>query len=156
SVLMVQGGDGDAEASKAISSRSSGFRFISYDRRGLLRSPLDGPQTISLQTHTDDAARVLEAAGEDAAFIFGTSIGALIGLDLLCRYPALVKRLVAHEPPATELLDETERAATDRARDEIETLLKTRGPLHAMRKFLQATRVDFADRETDVPLPPTN
>jgi pimeloyl-ACP methyl ester carboxylesterase len=153
-VLMLQGGDGDADTSSPIAARSSGFRLVSYDRRGLSRSALDGPQGITLETHTDDAARVLEAAGGAPAFVFGTSIGAMMGLDLLARYPALVKKLVAHEPPATDLLAETEQAGVQRAREEIDALLKTRGPLHAMRRFLAATRVDFTEREPGVPLPP--
>ena len=155
-VLMLQGGDGDAEGSNAIAERSSGFRFVSFDRRGLSRSTLETPSGLELAVHTDDAAAVIAAAGGGPVFVFGTSIGALIGLDLVARYPDLVTRLIAHEPPATEFLSEEDRASSDRARDEIEATYKSAGVLQAMRKFLAATGVDFMDREDDVGLPAPN
>lgn len=148
-VLMLQGGDGDADASNAIAEQLGGYRVVSYDRRGLSRSALHQPGAVELALHTADALAVLDAATPEPAYVFGTSIGALLGLDLVARFPARVKRLVAHEPPATELLGEKERAATDQARDEIDQLYRSRGVLPAMRKFLAGTGVDFLDREPE-------
>jgi pimeloyl-ACP methyl ester carboxylesterase len=153
-VLMLQGGDGDADASNALADRMPDFEVLSYDRRGLSRSAApEAAAGLELQTHTDDAARVLDGR---PAFVFGTSIGANIGLDLLARYPQLVKKLVAHEPPVTELLPAGQQAEVERGRDEVDHIFRTKGVAAAMRKFLGATGVDFSDREPDVGLPPIN
>jgi pimeloyl-ACP methyl ester carboxylesterase len=40
----------------------------------------------------------------DEAYVFGCSGGALIGLDLVNRYPGQVHTLVAHEPPAMNVM----------------------------------------------------
>jgi hypothetical protein len=67
-----------------------------------------------------------------------------------------VKRLVAHEPPATELLAPADRVATDAARDEVDALYRAKGVLPAMRKCFAGTGIDFLDREPDVGLPGVN
>lgn len=46
-----------------------------------------------------------------AAVTLGSSIGALIGLDLLIRQPDDVRMLAAHEPPVGSLLSEGEKPA---------------------------------------------
>ena len=155
-LLVLQGGDGDADASALLAERLSGFTVVTYDRRGLSRSELEAPGAVELPTHTSDALAVLDAATAAPAFVFGTSIGATIGLDLAARFPGRVRRLVAHEPPATELLAPADRAATDAARDEIDALYREKGVLPAMRRFFAGTGIDFMDREPDVGLPPAN
>ncbi len=40
--------------------------------------------------------------------MFGSSAGALIGLELVARHPELVRTLVAHEPPAHYLVSDEE------------------------------------------------
>ena len=57
-----------------------------------------------LDVHGDDAAAVIEAVGGGPAYVFGTSGGAQIGLNLAARHPELVRALVAHEPPTVMLL----------------------------------------------------
>jgi pimeloyl-ACP methyl ester carboxylesterase len=152
-LLMLQGGDGDAKGSAPIAAHLPGFNVISYDRRGLSRSSVDVPAAIELGTHTRDALAVLEAATPEPAFVFGTSIGALIGLDLVARWPNRVRRLIAHEPPCTELLAPELRAQVERGREDIETTFRTQGVMPAMRKFFAATGIDPTDREPDAPLP---
>jgi pimeloyl-ACP methyl ester carboxylesterase len=49
----------------------------------------------------------------EPAFVFGSSIGALIGLDLIARNPEQVRILIAHDPPAWELLPVAERDPSD-------------------------------------------
>ena len=55
--------------------------------------------------HADDAAAVIEAMGQGPAYVFGTSGGAEVGLDLAARHPSVVRRLVAHEKSGLRLLD---------------------------------------------------
>jgi pimeloyl-ACP methyl ester carboxylesterase len=156
-LFVLQGGDGDADASVLLADRlASAFTVLTYDRRGLSRSEIDGPVSLELSTHTNDAAAVLEAATAEPAFVFGTSIGALMGLDLVARFPSRVRKLIAHEPPSTELLNPEQFADTERTRDEIDALYKAKGVLPAMRRFFAGTGIDFMDREPDVGFPPAN
>jgi len=155
-LLIVQGGDGDADTSAALAQALDGFTVVTYDRRGLSRSAGLAAGPVELPRHTDDALEVLDAATHEPAFVFGTSIGACIGLDLVARHPERVRHLVAHEPPLTGLLPAAEREAVDRARDEIDALYRAKGVLPAMRKFFAGTGIDFMDREPDVGFPPAN
>jgi len=59
--------------------------------------------------HSDDAHRLLAELSTAPAYVFGSSGGALIGLDLVAHHPEQVCTLVAHEPPADYLLPATEQ-----------------------------------------------
>jgi pimeloyl-ACP methyl ester carboxylesterase len=150
-LLVIQGGGGTADASDGIASVLDGeFRIISFDRRGLLRSPLDDPQeALSIERHAWDALALLDALGVESAYVFGSSLGALIGLELLRLRPDRVRLLVAHEPPAASLLADAERAAHLASRREVLATALQEGPRAAMRKALEAMGVDAEDREQD-------
>lgn len=72
-------------------------RVIFYDRRGYGRSR--DATVRSVDTHTRDAAAVLERLATTAAVLVGTSAGATIALDLVVRRPDLVRAVVVHEAP---------------------------------------------------------
>ena len=154
-LLLLQGGDGDADASDALAAGLTGhFTVCSYDRRGLARSPVDDPSApVDLTTHSDDAALLLAAVTGQPAAVFGTSLGALLGLELLSRHPERVRLLVAHEPPATELLAEPERSRAVSGQEEVEAAYLTGGVAVAMRKFAALAGLRFDDREPEVTLP---
>jgi pimeloyl-ACP methyl ester carboxylesterase len=154
-LLMLQGGDGDADGTDALAEYlADQYTIVSYDRRGLSRSPLDNPHaTVDLVTHSDDAARLLTAVTGAPALVFGGSLGALLGLDLVSRHPRLVRLLVAHEPPATELLPPRERQQAVADQEEIEQLYRTGGVAAAMQRFVAVAGADVNDREPDVALP---
>ncbi|WP_322750758.1 MULTISPECIES: alpha/beta hydrolase [unclassified Frankia] len=154
-LLMLPGGDGDADATDALAERLAGrYTVVGYDRRGLTRSPLHDQNTaVDVATHSDDAARVLAAVTDSPALVFGVSLGALVGLDLICRHPQRVRLLVAHEPPATELLPERDREQAASGQEEIERLYRSEGMAAAMRQFLALAGVDITDREADVAPP---
>jgi pimeloyl-ACP methyl ester carboxylesterase len=98
-LLVLPGGDGDADASDRLASEVTGFTVVTYDRRGTLRSPIDDPaDPVTLATHADDAARVLIAVTTHAARAFATGLGAAIALELVARHPHRVSMLVAYEP----------------------------------------------------------
>ena len=109
-LLLLQGGDGDADAADAIAGHLAGdYTVLSYDRRGLSRSPVsDLAAPVGMAVHSEDASRLLAALGSEPALVFGVSLGAMLGLDLISRHPEQVRLLVAHEPPATGLLPEPE------------------------------------------------
>jgi pimeloyl-ACP methyl ester carboxylesterase len=154
-LLVLQGGDGDANGMRALVGELVGtFTVVTYDRRGLSRSAVtEGAPPPTMETHADDAALVLEAVTREPAFVLGSSIGALIGLHLVARHPDKVKRLIAHEPPSTQFLAESERAAASQSQADIEDAFRKEGLPGAMRKFAAIAGLDFNDREPDVEPP---
>ena len=111
-LLIIPGGPQDAGVFADLSQHlASHFAVVAYDPRGNSRSTFDGePEAQDLDVHGDDAARLIEALGAGSAYVFGTSGGAQIGLNLTARYPELVRALVAHEPPAVLMLDDPSAA----------------------------------------------
>ncbi|AXB43835.1 alpha/beta fold hydrolase [Amycolatopsis albispora] len=108
-LLMIAGGLGAADSYRALAKRlGSDYTVLTYDRRGHFRSTDEttGPVPVSLQA--DDARAVIEHAGLGKATVFGSSAGALIGLDLAARHPDVLTGLVAHEPPLVQLLPDAE------------------------------------------------
>jgi pimeloyl-ACP methyl ester carboxylesterase len=105
-LLMIPGGPVDADDFAGQASLlGDRYTVVRYDPRGLSRSALDRPpDELSIETQADDARRLLMAMGGEPAYVFGTSGGAQVGLCLVASHPEAVDTLVAHEPPAAELL----------------------------------------------------
>ncbi|MFH8842523.1 alpha/beta fold hydrolase [Streptomyces sp. NPDC017868] len=136
-LLLVPGGAGDAGLFEGMADllADAGHTVVSYDQRGLSRSPLDGPlgdQRVA--EWRDDALAVLEAVSPDEpAYVFGSSSGAIVALALLAAHPDRVRRLVAHEPPLVELLADPAPYREHFA--EVRELYRTRGLGPAMARF---------------------
>lgn len=93
----------------------------------------------------------------ESALVFGNSIGALIGLNLAAKHPGRVRALVAHEPPAPELLPDSERTDALRAWKEVQETHRREGVAAAMNLFMTIAAVNSDDRESGVEPPaPTN
>jgi acetyltransferase/esterase len=97
------GGDGFQRVAKYLAAR---FTVATYDRRGLSRSQLDGPQDYvhRLETDADDVRRLIEHLSGEPATVFGASSGAIVALNVLTRHASVVRDLVPHEPPIMRLL----------------------------------------------------
>ncbi|MFE4863141.1 alpha/beta fold hydrolase [Streptomyces sp. NPDC056670] len=107
-LLLIAGGGGDAgifePVAEALADR---FTVVTYDPRGHSRSPLDGPDVDQcVATQADDAYRLLGRVAPDGspAYVFGTSSGAIVAVELLTRHPERLARVVAHEPVLVSLL----------------------------------------------------
>jgi pimeloyl-ACP methyl ester carboxylesterase len=141
-LLLIPGGGCDAGIFDGIAGPLAGsFTVISFDPRGHSRSPLDGPpEDQRAEIHGEDASRLLARLTPEAAFIFGSSSGAVAGLDLAARHPGQVRLLVAHEPPLLRLLPDAAqaRAFID---DVHETYLRA-GAGQAMLKFAAGIGMD--------------
>lgn len=151
-LLLLQGGDGGADGADALAGHlAGGYTVLSYDRRGLSRSPVRDPAApVDMTVHSEDASRLLAAAGSGPALVFGVSLGAMLALDLISRHPEQVRLVVAHEPPATGLLPEPERSQAIRDQQEVEELYRREGTAAAMRKFVALAGIRFDDREPDI------
>lgn len=154
-LLMLAGGHGDADTTDAVCEQLiNHFTVVTYDRRGLTRSTVDasaGAPTIA--THSDDAHHLLAALTAESSSVFGSSIGALIGLELVTRHPEQVLVLVAHEPPAWQLLPDSKRGSAIRSLEDIVETFRRDGTKAAFQKFATFAAIDYADREPDVVLP---
>jgi pimeloyl-ACP methyl ester carboxylesterase len=106
-LLLIPGGPVDADGwAPIVGLLEPHYTVVRYDPRGISRSRLEVPETVSVETHADDAARLLAEFGGEPAYVLGHSGGGVIGLALVERHPELVHAYVAHEPPPVELLPE--------------------------------------------------
>lgn len=137
-LLTLQGGAGDAESSDGLAGALADcYTVVAYDRRGLSRSPIeDESQPIEIATHREDASRLLAALTDEPAYVFGCSLGALIGLDLVAAHPEQVRLLVAHEAALADLLDEPERSQLTERQHDVEATFEGDGLFPAMQKLL--------------------
>src|SRR5689334_11919008 len=93
-LLMMPGGPADAGAFHNVGQElASDYTVVTYDPRGLSHSTLEGPfdDTRMVQIFADDAYRLLQATTEEPAFVFASSGGAVIALELVARHPKMVE-----------------------------------------------------------------
>lgn len=111
-LLMIHGGGGDADKFHRVASHlADRYTVVTYDRRGHSRSNLaNQTEDYQVETHSDDAHRLLVELTDEPAYIFGSSSGAVIGLDLSIRHPEQVRILIPHEPILLQLLNGDEQA----------------------------------------------
>jgi pimeloyl-ACP methyl ester carboxylesterase len=89
-LLLIPGGGGDAgNYSQIAESLADEYTVLTYDRRGNSRSRLrTDPTKLRVEEQSADGLAVLEYNGMSSASVFGSSSGAVIGLDLGGAFPA--------------------------------------------------------------------
>jgi pimeloyl-ACP methyl ester carboxylesterase len=109
-LVMIPAASGDAGLYAFVAdSLCDEYKVITYDRRGYARSTRHEPQNFEISQQSRDALAVLHSVGERAAFVFGSSSGAIFALDLAKTQPDVIKAVVAHEPPVARVLPDSER-----------------------------------------------
>lgn len=100
-LLLVPGGPADAGVFAAIRPLlAEDHTVVSYDPRGLSRSPLEGePGADTIGEHAEDVHRLLTETGP--ADVLASSGGAITMLEHVRRHPGDVRTVVLHEPPVT-------------------------------------------------------
>jgi pimeloyl-ACP methyl ester carboxylesterase len=93
-----------------------------------------GPLLLMIPGAPADAAHLLAALGTGPTYVLGCSGGALTGLDLVARHPDRVDTLVAHEPPAMNLLPDS--AGWRAAFQEVYETYRRDGSGPAMQQFI--------------------
>lgn len=154
-LLLIPGGPQDAGVFDALArALAADFTVVSFDPRCNSRSPCDAmDRDLDVGTHADDAAAVIDAVGQGPAYVFGTSGGAQVGLDLAARHPGLVRRLIAHEPPSMMLLGDPEpHLAADRA---LQETYRRDGVEAAMAQFFGEAGLEGGGPEEDGAPPET-
>ncbi|QBD80452.1 alpha/beta hydrolase [Ktedonosporobacter rubrisoli] len=148
-LLLIHGGGGDARAFNGIARYlERRYTVVTYDRRGLSRSTPDDPEEEQhVEVHSDDAHHLLATVTSEPAYVFGSSGGAVVGLDLVARYSHQVRTLIAHEPPSHLVSGLEER------HDSIRAIAHREGATSAMQQFMAQIGVTYDDRELDADLP---
>jgi pimeloyl-ACP methyl ester carboxylesterase len=100
SVLFIAGTTGDAGHFTQVATRlATEFTVVTYDRRGNSRSPRPAGWTqTSVAEQAEDAAELIQALQLAPSAVFATSAGGPIGLDLMIRFPHLLRGIVLHDP----------------------------------------------------------
>ncbi|MFE1771446.1 alpha/beta fold hydrolase [Streptomyces sp. NPDC059008] len=154
-LLLVNGGDADAAMFAPLAGLlADDYTVVTFDLRGNSRSRLTGPPRAQrIEEHGHDAHLLLGAvAGDEPAYVFGTSYGGMIGMDLLARHPGQVRALVAHEPFVIDLLPDAPHWHD--LFQEVYELYQREGLDPAMRRFSTAIGVDGPPRAAqNLPVP---
>jgi pimeloyl-ACP methyl ester carboxylesterase len=132
--LMLIGSPMDARGFISLAARFPDRTVVTYDPRGTARSEKADPLTESTpDQHADDVHRVIAAVGGPVD-LFATSGGAINALALVARHAGDVRTLVAHEPPASQLLPDREAALA--ACTDVRDTYRRAGYGPAMAKFI--------------------
>lgn len=112
-LILAAGMDHSAVAAPLAAHLANHFTTIRFDRRGVSRGARTAHAAAAdqLAAHADDAAALVDSITDDPVFVFGASIGALVGFELIGRHPASVRHAVLHEPPAESLVPDPTRSA---------------------------------------------
>ncbi len=109
-ILLIHGGGGDADKFHHVADHlANWYKVVTYDRRSHSRSNLaNQTEDYRVETHSDDAHRLLAKLTDKPAYVFGSSSGAVIGLDLCIRHPEQVSVMIPHEPVLLQFLNGNE------------------------------------------------
>ena len=129
---------------------------VTYDPRGVGRSERsDGARWSTPEEHADDLHRLIAALDAEPVDVFASSGGAVNALVLVARHPEQVRTLVAHEPPAAQVLPDREQALV--AVVDVHETYERDGVGPAMAKFIGLTSLkgpipaDFASQPSPNP-----
>ena len=116
-LVVLVGAPMGAEAFAPLADALAGRRTVlTCDPRGIGRSRVEDREADSLpELRAGDLAALVDHLDAGPATVVGSSGGAVTALALAQVRPDLVRHLVAHEPPLTELLPDREalRSATE-------------------------------------------
>ncbi len=139
-VLLMIGSPMDASGFTMLGERFPDRTVVTYDPRGVGRSPrADGVTGAMPDEHAEDLRLLLSELDDGPVDIFASSGGAVNALALVARNPAGIRTLVAHEPPLATVLPDREEALA--ATEDIHETYERDGLGPAMAKFIAFTSV---------------
>jgi pimeloyl-ACP methyl ester carboxylesterase len=116
-VLLLIGSPMGASGFASLVGHFTDRTVVTYDPRGAERSKrTDGALTTTTGEHADDLHRLIAALDSGPVDILASSGGAINALALVARHPEQIRTLVAHEPPAAQVLPDREPALAACAR----------------------------------------
>ncbi|MFI6485890.1 alpha/beta fold hydrolase [Nonomuraea sp. NPDC050663] len=109
--LLLIGSPMDATGFTTLAGHFQDRTVVTYDPRGAGRSTrTDGATQNTPDEHADDLHRLLGALDAGPVDVFASSGGAVNALALVAAHPEQVRLLVAHEPPAAQVVPDREQA----------------------------------------------
>jgi pimeloyl-ACP methyl ester carboxylesterase len=113
-VLCIAGTTGDAGHFTQVAARlADECTVVTYDRRGNSRSPRpQGWVHTSVPEQADDAAALIQALQLAPVAVFANGAGGRIGLDLLIRFPHLLRGVILHDPVLPAILRHAKQVAS--------------------------------------------
>lgn len=103
--LLLIGSPMGAQGFTTLAGHFPDRTVVTYDPRGAERSKrTDGAAETTPDEHADDLNRLIQALDAGPVDVFATSGGAVNALALVGTHPEQVRTLVAHEPPAAQVL----------------------------------------------------
>lgn len=109
-LVYIAGGGGDGDLFLPLADKlSNQYKVITYDRRANGRSTMNFPDAFDITQQARDTVAVLNACGETSATFLGNSSGAVIALELVARFPEVVKTAIIHEAPLARLAPDPEK-----------------------------------------------
>ena len=109
-LLMIASPMGAAEFA-TLAGHFTDRTVVTYDPRGAGRSKrTDGARRTTTEEHVDDLHRLISAVSAEPVDVLASSGGAVNALALAAKYPEQLRVLVAHEPPAAQVLPDREEA----------------------------------------------
>ncbi|MEK7215440.1 MAG: alpha/beta hydrolase [Chloroflexota bacterium] len=127
-----------------------GLRCITYDRRGHTRSPLGEMAQRTVELHADDAAGLIRALGIAPCYLVASSGGARVAVDVVRRYPELLRGAVLSEPPLFALDPAGAEEFVAGLRPRIGAAMEQGGPRAAVDAFFEYVCPGLWDRIDDV------
>jgi pimeloyl-ACP methyl ester carboxylesterase len=141
-VLLVHDIASDRAGPPALPSHPP-TRTVRYDRRGYGDSGAPEPYVgTTVMEQAEDAAALLRALDLSGAVVAGMGFGALIALDLALRHGALVRAVVAADPPLYAFVPDANEELAEQRRV-LQDSMATGGPDAAVEAWL-AGRADPA------------
>ncbi|HEV7709532.1 MAG TPA: alpha/beta hydrolase [Asanoa sp.] len=153
-VLLMIGQPMTADGFTTLAGHFPERTVVTYDPRGLGRSArTDGRDDHTPQQQAADLHLLIEALGAGPVDVFGSSGGAVTGLELVAAYPDDVDTLVAHEPPINAVLPDA--AGAERARSGFFEAYQAKGSGAGMAAFIAMTswQGEFTDEYFAQPAP---
>ena len=150
SMLFIHGMAGFAGVwAEQIARLGDTFHCVAYDRRGHTRSPKGSVTQESVELHADDAAALIQALHLAPVILVGSSGGARISIDLLRRYPGLVRGAALSEPPVFALSPSTAADFMSQVKPAVEKALASDTPNAAVDAFFQIIDPGFWNGASD-------
>lgn len=87
-----------------VAGLAESFRVVTYDLRGHGASSLEPRDAGTVQDDIADLVALVDHLGLGAVNVAGISSGACIALRLAIEHPAIVRRVLPHEPPSAQYL----------------------------------------------------
>ncbi len=137
-ILFIHGGgDNGRSWADQIERLSPWFHCITYDRRGYRHSPLGEVLKNTTELHADDAAALIRMLELAPCIVVGLSLGGNIAVDIVRRYPKLVRGAVFSEPGLFALDPEGAVAFRARLKSSIDEVVAAKGPWAAVEAVVE-------------------